>query len=372
MSILLGGWVAWGLLARIAVYAGTQTARLEVDRAMHPVATPVAGRVVATRLVVGQGIQAGDVLVELDADAQRLHGEEERVRLVALTAELRAYDQELSAEDEAWHAEQQAALVALDEARARQREAEVIARAAHEEAEVVILLPAPEFADQLEVIRSRAEVHKRQAAVDTLHLAVGRLEEEQRVRERDRLARHARLRREVIRLEGERATAAATLKRLTYEAEKRRIRAPIAGRLGEAATLQIGAVVREGDVLGVVLPPGALRVVASFPPPVALGRLHPGQPAHLRLMGFPWTQYGSLAATVTNVAHEGRDGKVRVELGLAPGLAFPIPLQHGMPGTVEVEVERVAPATLLLRSIGKRLGLARTARDGEDSNGGVR
>jgi membrane fusion protein (multidrug efflux system) len=198
------------------------------------------------------------------------------------------------------------------------------------------------------------------------------LEEEQRVRERDRLARHARLRREAVRLEGERATAAATLERLTYEAEKRRIRAPIAGRLGEAATLQIGAVVREGDVLGVVLPPGALRVVASFPPPVALGRLHPGQPAHLRLTGFPWTQYGSLAATVTNVAHEGRHGQVRVELGLAPDTAFPIPLQHGMPGTVEVEVERVAPATLLLRSIGKRLGLARTARDGEDSNGGVR
>jgi membrane fusion protein (multidrug efflux system) len=372
MSLLLGGWVAWCLLARIAVYAVTQTARLEVDRAVHPVAAPVAGRVVATRLVVGQQVQAGDVLVELDADAQRLQGEEERVRLAALTAQLQAYDQELSAEDEAWHAEQQAAQAALDEAQARQREAEVIARAAYEEAEVIILLPAPDFADQIEVIRSRAEVYKRQAAVDTLHLAVGRLEEEQRVRERDRLARHARLRREAVRLEGERATAAATLERLTYEAEKRRIRAPIAGRLGEAATLQIGAVVREGDVLGVVLPPGALRVVASFPPPVALGRLHPGQPAHLRLTGFPWTQYGSLAATVTNVAHEGRHGQVRVELGLAPDMAFPIPLQHGMPGTIEVEVERVAPATLLLRSIGKRLGLARTARDGEDSNGGAR
>jgi membrane fusion protein (multidrug efflux system) len=68
------------------------------------------------------------------------------------------------------------------------------------------------------------------------------------------------------------------------------------------------------------------------------------------------------------VAHERRDGQIRVELGLASDLAFPIPLQHGMPGTVEVEVERVAPATLLLRSIGKRLGLARTTQEGEDSN----
>jgi membrane fusion protein (multidrug efflux system) len=206
MGILLGAWVTWCLLARIAVYAVTQTARLEVDRAVHPVAAPVAGRVVATRLLVGQEVQAGDVLVELDADAQRLQGEEESVRLAALTAQFQAYAEELSAEDAAWHAEQQAAQAALDEAQARQREAEVIARASHEEAEVVILLPAPEFADQLEVIRSRAEVHKRQAAVDTLHLAVKRLEEEQQVRARDRLARRARLRREVVHLEGERAT----------------------------------------------------------------------------------------------------------------------------------------------------------------------
>jgi membrane fusion protein (multidrug efflux system) len=339
---------------------------------VHPVAAPVTGRVVAARLLVGQEVQVGDVLVELDADAQRLQGEEERVRLAALTAQLQAYDEELSAEDEAWHAEQQAALAALAETQARQREAEVIARAAHEEAEVVLLLPAPAFADQLDVIRSRAEVPKRQAAVDTLHLVVKRLEEEQRVRARDRLARRARLRREVVRLEGERATAAATLARLTYEVDKRRIRAPIAGRLGEAATLQIGAIAREGDILGVVLPLGALRVVAAFPPTVALGRLHPGQPAHLRLTGFAWIQYGRLAATVTNVAHEGRDGQVRVELGVAPDTTFPIPLQHGMPGTIEVEVERVAPATLLVRSIGKRLGLARTAWDGEDSNGGAR
>ena len=95
----------------------------------------------------------------------------------------------------------------------------------------------------------------------------------------------------------------------------------------------------------------------------------PGQPAQVRLEGFPWTQYGSVAATVTSMAHEVRDGRVRVELALAPDLTFPIPLQHGMPGTVEVEVERVAPATLALRSVGKRLGLARTARESGDGDG---
>jgi membrane fusion protein (multidrug efflux system) len=32
-----------------------------------------------------------------------------------------------------------------------------------------------------------------------------------------------------------------------------------------------------------------------------------------------------------------------------------IPLQHGMPGSLEIEVERVTPAGLVLRSLGKLL-----------------
>ena len=43
----------------------------------------VAGRVKATHLVLGQEVQGGDVLVELDVDAQRLQLEEERARLAA-------------------------------------------------------------------------------------------------------------------------------------------------------------------------------------------------------------------------------------------------------------------------------------------------
>jgi multidrug resistance efflux pump len=114
-------------------------------------------------------------------------------------------------------------------------------------------------------------------------------------------------------------------------------------------------VVQEGDRLAAIVPRGDLQVVADFPPPSALGRIQPGQPARLRLEGFPWTQYGSLAATVSRVASEVRNGRVRVELSVDVDQASPIPLQHGLPGSVEVQVERVAPATLVLRTAGKLL-----------------
>jgi len=41
-TALLGGWTAWFLLTRVAVDEVTQTARLEVDQAVHPVETPIS------------------------------------------------------------------------------------------------------------------------------------------------------------------------------------------------------------------------------------------------------------------------------------------------------------------------------------------
>jgi multidrug resistance efflux pump len=339
----------------VALYAVSETARLEMSQAAHPVEAPVAGRVVATYMVLGQEVQGGDVLVELDAAAPQLHLEEEQARWRALAPQLEALQTAIAAEDQALREARHAGRVALDEARARHREAEVAVRAADEEAELFARLQARALPAQIDLLRANAEAQKRWAAADTLRLAVSRLDSDHRTQERDRHARLEGLRRDVTRLAGEMATAAATVERLAHEIERRRLRAPMAGRLGEVAELRLGLVVQEGDRLAAVVPCGDLQVVADFLPPAALGRIQPGQRARLRLEGFPWAQYGSLAATVRRVASEVRHGRVRVEISLHPDRASAIPLQHGLPGIVEVQVERVAPATLVLRTAGQLL-----------------
>jgi multidrug resistance efflux pump len=352
---LLSAWGAWFFGAEVALYTVSETARLETSQAAHPVEAPVAGLVVATHLLLGREVQSGEMLVELDATAQRLQLEEEQARVRALAPQLEALHTAIAAEEQALREARHASRTAIDEARARHREAEVAARAAEEEAELFARLQGRNLSSQLDLLRAKAEAQKRRAAADTLRLAVSRLDSDHRTQESDRNARIEWLRREVTRLTGDMTTTAATVTRLAHEIERRRVHAPMAGRLGEVAELRIGSVVREGDRLAVVVPRGDLQVVADFPPPSALGRIRPGQPARLRLEGFPWTQYGSLGATVHRVASEGRDGRVRVELGVEPDGTSPIPLQHGLPGTVEVQVERVAPATLVLRTAGKLL-----------------
>jgi len=58
---------------------------------------------------------------------------------------------------------------------------------------------------------------------------------------------------------------------------------------------------------------------------------------------------------VTRVAQEVRDGKVRVELALDAHSSFRGELEHGMPGTLEIVVERLSPLSLVLRTAGEWL-----------------
>ena len=348
---LVLAWAAWFLLARVPLYETSAVARLEAAAAAHPVDARTDGRIVAVHLPVGVRVRAGDVLVELEADAERLALEEARARLAALGPEIAAVRRELEAEAGAIEVERRAAVVARDEARAFMREAEATLRYAAEEAGRVGRLRAEGIAPEQDDSRARAELDRRRAAVDAAAASVARIETDRQTRESDRLVRIQRLRGTLSRLEGEASTAAASIRRLEHEVERRVLRAPVDGRIAEAADLRVGAVLEEGDRLAAVVPDGPLRVVAQFAPAAAIGRLHPGQPGRVRLLGFPWAEYGSLEATVTGVSHEVRDGLVRVEMAVG---AMPpaLPVSHALPGSVEVEVERVRPAWLVLRTLG--------------------
>lgn len=351
---LLGGWLAWFFLAKVARYEVTDTARLEVDQESHPVQSPVLARVVSSNLALGKDVQAGDVLVELDANAERLQVEEQRTQLAALASQVDSLKTQVLQLEEARARERQTAHVAIEQAEDKYRESDALARSADHEAHRLEKLAAEGLVPRREYDIGKMEAERLRDAADSLQLEPDRIQRDLRTRESDRRAQLENLQSQIRKLEGDWTTVTASVDRLSYEVERRVIRAPISGQVGEiAATLRTGAVVNEGDRLCAILPPGRLRAIAEFPPPAALGRIRPGQPARLRLEGFPWAQYGSIGATVSTVASEIRDGRVRVELSIVRSPAFAIPLQHGLPGAVEIEVERASPAALTLRTAGQ-------------------
>ncbi|MCI0490082.1 MAG: HlyD family efflux transporter periplasmic adaptor subunit [Blastocatellia bacterium] len=354
VSTFLGAWAAWFFLARVPLYSITEQARLEADRAAHAIDSPLTGRVINIPIAVGQEVEAGELLVELENDTDKLQLAEARAHQESLAPQIATLDQELAAEQEALDQAREAADREIEEAGARSQEAEAAAGFAQEEAARMNRLNESGLVSESDLSRATAVANRLRAAALALRLRVARLSSDHRSRESQQLARIERIRRERGSLQGSLTTQSAAIARLEQEIARRSIRAPVSGRLGEVADLRPGSVVREGERIATVIPSGQLKILADFLPDTASGRILPGQPARLRLDGFPWTRYGSISATVSSVATQARDGRIRVELIVREDPSSLIPLQHGLPGTVEVEVERISPAEIVLRAAGKR------------------
>jgi len=351
-AALFVGWTAWMFLARVAVHEVSASARLEGERAAHPLEAPVSGRVVTNALALGRQVDADEILVALATEPERLGIEEARRRTGALGPQLEALRSEIALQEQALEQERRAGRSALAEAHAKYDESAVSVGFAAQALARAKRLHGTGLLSDADLERATAEAERARATAESLRLAAERVEPELRTRERDRAARIEQLRREASRIEGEIGAGAVAAGRLEREVEEKSIRSPVRGTIVEAAPIGAGAFVRAGDRLGVVLGSGDLHVVAEFAPEAALGRIRPGQSARLRLASFPSSQYGSLAASVARVSSELRDGRVRVELAVLPESNPGLPLEHGLPGTIEVEVERVSPAVLLLRAAG--------------------
>ena len=352
-GIFAGIWVGWMVMARVSVYAVSDLSRLEADGSVRQIQALHGGRIVRMQMALGGKVKAGDLLAELDTTLERMQAVETQTQGEASGDELLKVQQEIESQRASMAHEGQAATIAIQEARTRLREAETAADYAALEADRKAQLHTADLASDLEVARAKAEVDKQRAVVDGLRLAIDRQTEEQKVQTSEHQARIDGLLREASRLANERRRTGLTVHRLQREIELQRVVAPVDGRIGEIAALRVGSVITAGERLGVIVPSGRLKIVALFKPAVAVGRIRSGQLARIRFEGFPWAQYGTMPAKVSRVANELRDGYVRVDLEPLPGSR--IPLQHDLPGATEIELERISPATLFLRSSGEMI-----------------
>jgi membrane fusion protein (multidrug efflux system) len=351
----LTAWILWALWAQVSLYEVSTDARIELDGATYPIDAPFAGRIVATQLHTGQRVLRGDLLIELDAMGEELQLREVQVQAQGLEPQIAQLNAQIQAERSMRSEEDRAAQLKAQEAQSRVDEAQIPADYAAKNLDRIRALRAANYVSAHDLDKAESEASQLRAAANALGVALSRIPQDQAARNRERDVRIGRLQGEIATLEAQRDTLHAETERLSYEIERRRVRAPVDGLVGEAVNLRVGAVVASGDRLGSIVPAGRLLLVAHYPAQAAFGRIRPGQSATLRLEGFPWAEFGTVSATVAEVGREVRDGKVRVELALQPRSSFRGSLQHGMPGTLEVTVERLSPLDLTLRTAGQWL-----------------
>jgi membrane fusion protein (multidrug efflux system) len=349
--LVLAIWVIWALFSEVAVYRSSQKARLEAGAGSVRVASVASGRITGAYLQIGNHVQEKDILLQLDPTQEKILADKARARVETLAPQVESLQRELGLEADAvvqgGSSERSAESEVLDRLRAAQADLAF--------AEADLARENKAFADGVtpQVVRDKAETTmrvKRAAAESVQHesealVASHHEHGDSRRRLKEQLERqHSELASDLAAAKSELAQHELAIEHLT-------IRAPIAGELGEVqATLRPGAVVHEGDVIATVVPSGRLHVIADYGPE-AIGRVRPGQHAFMRLDGFPWTHYGTVGATVTNVASELRDNAIRVELALDPDTK--LEPKNGMTGTVDIEIDRVSPLRLFLQMIGE-------------------
>lgn len=355
---LIGGfvlsiWLLWFFCSTVTVFEISVKARLEVNQSAHPIAAMVAGKVIASDVSLGQRVKAGEVLVTLDSQNEKLRLAEEESRIKALPAQIAALLKQITAMEQVKSRNLLAAQAALQSARSRQKEADAAVGFAKDYERRLTQLSSADEGVLVDALRASAETQKLVAARAALSSDMLRTEIEAQTQVQQNQAEIENLQREAAKLNGELETGKITMARLNQEIELHAIRAPANGAIGDLAALQYGKFVAIGEKLGSVVPDNEIKIVADFPPASVLGRIHAGQKAEMRLDGFPWAQFGGIPAVVSRTGSEIRDNLVRVEFTpqASPGSA--IILQHGLPGVIEVGIEQISPAILVLRKAGQ-------------------
>ncbi len=356
VGLALLAWLGWFFLGRVTVVEVSHQARLEVQQAAHTVNAPLAGLLVKSAPPLGTEVRQGDVLVELDATALQLRLREEQSRRLGLLAQAAALRQEIAAREQAAVQDRQAAGAAQTGAQLRAEEAATAASFAHDNEQRLRVESEAGGVARVDALQAASVARRLASAQGAMVADARRLAADAQTRAAQQRAQVDNLQRTLAALESDAEQAATLLERLALDIDHHRVRAPVAGRVGDVAPLHTGETVAMGQNLATLIPAGELIAVAEFEPAAVLGRVHAGQAAELRLDGFPWAQYGTVAATVTRVAGEIRDKRIRVEFAPRAGWPAGVQVQHGLPGSMEITLERVAPAVMVLRAAGQALG----------------
>jgi membrane fusion protein (multidrug efflux system) len=357
-SVFVVAWLAWLFLARVTLRELSSSARIEIERRPTPVDSAADGMLVSIDVEPGDRVKAGTPLVHLQATREQHAVDEHEAALRGVIAEIASMRAESRTAEQSLASERRGIETAIARARAEAQEKSAPATLARAESLRLEQLAKQGLVSPSEVERGQSEEVLRRSAAVAATASLATVEQDLKTKLLGRQARIDELASGLARAEGRKASLESTLAASRFERDRRIIRAPLDGVIAELATLKPGEFVEEGESLAVIVPESRqLQVVALFPP-AAIGRVRAGQTARVRLDAYPSAEYGAVPATVRRIAGEVRDGHVRVELTIAGFAEARMPVEHGMPGSAEIDVERISPASLLLRIAGGWLARA--------------
>ncbi|NOT12901.1 MAG: biotin/lipoyl-binding protein [Methylococcaceae bacterium] len=214
IGLLLLGWLFWFVNGRVYVYEVSKKTSLEAVIAAHPVATRIHGRVLRAHLELGRLVKKGEVLIELDAEAEQLALAMSDARIHGIKAQITALRPEIKSHQIALAAYRDAADLAFTESRAQTDESKAHSQFADALMDARRSLLGKKYLSVEAFREAEAKVKASHASVKAHTANADRLKREGEVATDDRDAEIAKLKRKLAELEGQ---------FLTEEAENRSI-----------------------------------------------------------------------------------------------------------------------------------------------------
>ncbi|WP_152454929.1 HlyD family secretion protein [Microbulbifer sp. THAF38] len=349
------GWGIWFLFKEITVFSISDQARLEQEQNTVHVSTHRAGRVIAIAASLGDTLDQGDLIIELDTKAFALDLDGDSRVLQRLSDQLLALDREEDllarkfAEDDKALRDQ---LRLLQEQHKLQMSNQQIQADVAERYERLLEKQQSSELDYLAAKRTYQQMAMAtlasEAAISAANDRQEQLANEYQLSVSELGQRRADTQRQLAEVD-------TRMQQSTLAVDEQRLRAPISGKLASLADIREGEVLLAGQQVATLQAEGNISVQAFFPPALALGHIRSGQSARVKLDGFSWARYGQLQARVERVASAVQKGKILVELSLQGEIPPKLPLLHDLPARVEIATGVKTPYQLLLQRAGDLL-----------------
>lgn len=382
-------WASWAEIDIVAVAEGKVIPPILIQEGKTKVVQPLEiGVVKAIAVKEGQHVKAGDLLVELDSTATGADADQARQQLTAARLEAARLRIVLGPNGEPWDGtllnhppegatreefdlamafadsqifEHEHRLKSLDEEIRRQKSAEASAQAELAKARQALPLVEEREAmsrrmaeegviSRIEYLRVQQELvelsRERDGAVAKVaeaEAAIASLKQQrsqaQSEFERDRMQ-------ELTEAESKVKSLAEDLTKADQRRSLQRILSPVDGVVQQLQVHTIGGVVQPAEALLQVVPEGEVVEIEAKIQNKDIGFVHEGQEAVIKLEAFPFTRYGTLDGTVTEVSDDAIEDE-KLGLLFTARIAVPkarlqvddkiLPLSPGMMASVEIK-----------------------------------
>ena len=298
---------------------------------------------------LGDAVEAGDVLLEFDAEPLELELKRSQQRVVALEQEIESIDREIKSTEESLQDELESYDRAFEALSAKIEETRAELAYAIEAESLYREFRSERRIDALKYSRAHTEVAQIQLRLKAQDSESSELLANRRLVISRNETTQAQLMRHRARLIGDVAEMQPELKKIQLRIEELIVRAPFAGLVGSMARVSVGQAVQPGSWLMTLVPTREYEFHASFTAREAAGRMRVEQPARIRFYALPWTEYGTLDATVLRVGSEERNGSVRVDFMVDTDSPIAAQLNHGLKGQAVVQIDEATLTERMFR-----------------------